>query len=730
MTVDWVSAADSDGSIEREDWLPIEASVDLVDLFDYGPVLAFAPDGTRAAFSLVSGEGSREIRVVSIPAGKVQPFGRGNVDEAWAPAWSPDGRYLAFFGRRGPCSSLWLWDTTSATYRETTAHVPLAMPLLSPVWTRDSQNVLVPLAPGCKPSAASSGQEAPAEARIRVFSANRPQRAAQLPSARAPIVESLASIAVATGEVRPLFKGNVDYFQISPDGSKVAALARLPPRQNAREVVQRLHVIDLADGHEEVVPIDLSIAYSMVSWSADGNALAWVNDYAPNVGSAYVVELRGMKLRRLRGPKIESFAPADYEGRRPLWTARRSSLLLVSEGRVWRADAKTGAVTSVTAANDAHEIKELIRAADQNSVWSPDDGRSFFGITRNVATRNEGVARIWLDSGKASPVFTGAMRLDSLLQKPAVTPRGDRVVFVSQTAADPPALWMSGAQLRDARRLAGLNVDLGGYEFGRSLLVQWVSTRGEQLSGALLLPPNYKRGQRRPLVVDVYGGSRLSQSLNLFGTGSDMGMNFQVLATRGYAVFRPDAPVRVGSPLDDLAGAVLPGIDAVIALGFADPERIAVMGHSYGGYNVISLMTRSGRFRAAIAGATQADLLSAVYGNEGKSGASPMWVEGTSQGRMGGTPWEFPDRYIANSPIWRLDKVTTPLLLVHGSADPTVPVWGSTMVFNALARLGREVEYVQYEGEGHAVRSRANRIDLHRRMIDWLDEHLRGAAAP
>lgn len=116
-----------------------------------------------------------------------------------------------------------------------------------------------------------------------------------------------------------------------------------------------------------------------------------------------------------------------------------------------------------------------------------------------------------------------------------------------------------------------------------------------------------------------------------------------------------------------------------------------------------------------------------VYGNSSGRGTVPLWAEGASQGRMGGTPWQFRNRYIENSPSWDLDRVHTPLLLLHGATNQSVPVWESTLIFNALKRLGREAEYVQYPNEGHPLTARADRQDAYERVVAWFDEHLKGA---
>ena len=263
---------------------------------------------------------------------------------------------------------------------------------------------------------------------------------------------------------------------------------------------------------------------------------------------------------------------------------------------------------------------------------------------------------------------------------------------------------------------------------GRTRLVRWTGPTREPLSGALLLPADFEPGKRYPMIVKVYGGSRLSGRLNRFGLEAGVD-NLQLLSTRGYAVLLPDAPLRVGSPLADLAATVMPGVDSVIAMGIADPERLGLLGHSYGGYSTLAILVQTTRFKAAVSSAGFSNLLT-QYGEMRADGSAIGigWSE-RGQGRMGGSPWEFRARYLENSPFFFLDRVTTPVLLLHGGADRTVLPTRAEETFVALRRLGKEVTLVRYEGEEHhpGEWSIANATDYWDRIFEWFGRHLRPA---
>ena len=177
----------------------------------------------------------------------------------------------------------------------------------------------------------------------------------------------------------------------------------------------------------------------------------------------------------------------------------------------------------------------------------------------------------------------------------------------------------------------------------------------------------------------------------------------------------------------DLMKTIMPGVEKAVDLGIADPERVGLMGHSYGGYSVFSLAVQTTRFKAAVAIDGIADIVG-LYGQ--------MSLDGQAYGQsspehgqflLGGTLWSNRDRYIENSPIFYLDRVKTPMLIVHGSEDSGAAAFQADGVFVDLRRLGKEVTYAKYMGEDHVPTywSYPNQIDFLNRIIEWFDVHLK-----
>jgi dipeptidyl aminopeptidase/acylaminoacyl peptidase len=308
-----------------------------------------------------------------------------------------------------------------------------------------------------------------------------------------------------------------------------------------------------------------------------------------------------------------------------------------------------------------------------------------------------------------------------------VVPGVQKLVYFSGDVQHDMEVWVTDPGFEQPRQLTHLNPQLEKYEMGASRLIEWQSLDGETLEGALLLPAGYLPGKRYPLIVNVYGGAFHSNRLRHFGLGYGGIDNMQLFATRGYAVLLPDAPQHLGTPMLDLAKTVLPGVNKVIEMGIADPDRLGVMGHSYGGYSTLSLIVQTTRFKAAVVADGTGDLV-AGYGEMDKDGSTYFVpILETGQGLMGGAPWQYRERYIDNSPIFYLDRIETPLLIVHGAEDKAVASFLGDEIFVGLRRLGKETEYAKYEGEDHSPLywSYANQLDYCTRLIKWFDKYLK-----
>ena len=321
----------------------------------------------------------------------------------------------------------------------------------------------------------------------------------------------------------------------------------------------------------------------------------------------------------------------------------------------------------------------------------------------------------------------------------SLAPTRDAALYAAN-GLDGSYLWLSGGAGRPLTVSASIwqaNEWMREIKLGRAESFAYSAADGTPLTAWLLLPPNHVPGTRVPVVTFVYPGSVYGSAVP--GGFSAFFVNFehpQLFAALGYAVLLPSMPEpkdpSQSHALPPLLNGVIPAIDAAIARGVADPDRIAVAGQSDGGFAVLGLITQTTRFRSAIASASASNLIS-LYGTfygqhrHGDSGRPEnaqvlrmLQLEKGSTG-LGGPPWAEPDRYRENSAILRADKVETPLLLIHGDLD-FVPIQQAEEFFTALFRQDKRARLLRYAGEGHTIADRENVLDLWRRMEMWLTE--------
>jgi dipeptidyl aminopeptidase/acylaminoacyl peptidase len=175
---------------------------------------------------------------------------------------------------------------------------------------------------------------------------------------------------------------------------------------------------------------------------------------------------------------------------------------------------------------------------------------------------------------------------------------------------------------------------------------------------------------------------------------------------------------------------LLPALDAALATGMIDAERVGIAGHSWGAYQTAFAITQTDRFAAAVAGAPLTDLISmylSIYWNTGGTDARMFEIE---QGRMEVPFWEDLEAYMRNSPLFHVRNMNTPLLVAFGDEDGAVDWHQGIELYNAARRAGKEMVMLVYEGENHSLSRKPNQIDYHRRVNEWFGHYLRGEPAP
>jgi dipeptidyl aminopeptidase/acylaminoacyl peptidase len=742
--------ADTSAALNVGDVLSIREFTDRgqVDLSPDGRFVAFSlRDPLRAAalrrstrrYFSSSGvpealEGS-DIHVTEVLTAQTRNITQPIRSSNWSPAWSPEGRTLAFFSDRDGLARVWLWTRATRQFRRVSPDLVRQYFGFEGIrWAPNGRRIAVKLSPlnvprsqldRLLPVEVIAAPRRSGAVSVTVFTAEPRDTTAtdsglvNLDSTRSFLNTELADLAmidVVTGRVKRLaLRQRVIGWQWSPDGRSIAYTTRQPDGGEGHLVYDRydLFVVDTAGGAPRLMAPRMIQEYGQnFSWSPDGSSLAFVSD-----GRLHVVSREGGEPRAV-GSAQRSFA---REYRAPLWMSD-AALLLISADTLFRVSTETGDATPV-AVPQGHRLLDVVAPGDAQSA----SDSSVTIATHDPATKLSGFRTVDFANG------TFSSRLDDLFAFGVDLPYhidvsrdGATIAYVAERGDRPPEVWVTQRDLSHSNRVTNLNPQVTRLALGATRLLQWAGPRGAVLRGALLMPANYEPGRRFPLVVKVHGGSMLSSRMNRFGLEAGID-NLHLLSTRGYGVLLPDAPLREGTPLEDLAAAVLPGIDSAVALGLADPDRLAVMGHSYGGYSALALLVQTGRFRAGISSGGFSNLFTQYGLLRDDGSAIGVGMLERMPGRMGGHPWELRDRYIANSPYFFLDRVTTPVLLLHGGADRTVPVAAADESFVALRRLGKTVEYARYEGEGHHPGSWSvqNATDYWERIFAWLERYVK-----
>ncbi|MEM9834791.1 MAG: prolyl oligopeptidase family serine peptidase, partial [Bacteroidota bacterium] len=306
----------------------------------------------------------------------------------------------------------------------------------------------------------------------------------------------------------------------------------------------------------------------------------------------------------------------------------------------------------------------------------------------------------------------------------------DEVIYRKSSFSDFPDVWLSSTDFKKAKELSNANPQQQDYLWGSVELVSWKSVDGTPLDGLLYKPENFDPSQKYPMMVYFYERNSDNLHSHRAPAPSRSIINFSFYVSRGYLLFVPDIVYKEGYPGESALNAVVSGTLNMMERGFVDPDRIGMQGHSWGGYQSAYIVTRSNLFRAVESGAPVSNMTSAYGGIRWGSGMSRMFQYERTQSRIGGSLWEYPLRYIENSPLFMADKIETPLLLLHNDEDTAVPWEQGIELFVALRRLNKPAWLLNYNGEPHGITKYHNQKDFTRRMQQFFDHYLKDEPAP
>lgn len=516
-------------------------------------------------------------------------------------------------------------------------------------------------------------------------------------------------------------KSGVGEFAWTRDGKQIAFLMADPEAETDSDVIhfedhprfQRLHLVDVATGEVRAVsPEGLQIWE--FSESPDGRSFAVIASALPWEWSWYQSAV-GLVDTKTGG--YRELCKTERQVALPRWSPDGSWIAFLSSrwsdrgshaGGLWLVDAAGGQPRHVT------------QGYEGSLTWFDwlEQGRLLFigyeGIQATLGYMTPTGSRelLWKETAAFGPRF-----------HPRFTRAGDRLAVVREDLNTAPDVWTCdiAATALSWEQRSESNPVVATLDRGEAQVIRWDAPDGEEIEGILLTPAGLAEGERAPLVTIVHGGPTA-----LFGARVNW-FWAPFLAAAGIAVFMPNPRGSTGrglafaeANLGDMGGGdfrdIMSGIDAVIAMGAADPDRLGIAGWSYGGFMAAWAVTQTDRFKAAVAGAAITNWLS-FHGTSN----IPTWDEAY----MMASPYEG-DAYRHWSPITHVGRVKTPTLLLHGEQDECVHVSQAYEFVRGLRDNGVRAHLRVYPREPHGLREKAHIKENQEAVVNWFVEHLKG----
>ena len=471
--------------------------------------------------------------------------------------------------------------------------------------------------------------------------------------------------------------------------------------------------------------------YGRFRLSPQGKYAYW---YGETDSCWYTIALAEGKRYRLTTP--ESFPAWDEENDVPNhpyahgaagWTANDQSLLIYDRYDIWKFD-PTAATSPINLTVNgrkeklSYRLEQLDKEARFIDLGKPQLLKGFNETTKGYGFYN---ARL---SAPAAPktLLAGNYMLRSINK----AKNTDDVIYTMETFQQYPDIHYSTLAFKKSVQLTHGDKQQEGFIWGTAELVSWISLDGRPLEGVVYKPANFDPNKKYPMMVNFY--ERNSETLYNYRMPEPhrSTIDYHLYNSNEYIIFNPDIRYVDGYPGESCYNCLMPGITMMIAKGYIDEKGIGAQGHSWGGYQVAYLATRTNLFSAIESGAPVVNMFSAYGGIRWGSGMARSFQYEHTQSRLGATPWSSPLRYLENSPLFTMDKVQTPILIMHNDADGHVPWYQGIEYFVAMKRLGKPCWLLNYTGEPHWPTNMANRIDFQRRMFQFFNHYLKNQKMP
>lgn len=410
------------------------------------------------------------------------------------------------------------------------------------------------------------------------------------------------------------------------------------------------------------------------------------------------------------------------------WIENDAAILIYDKYDIWRFDTNNGNPRNLTG-GEGREAKRIFRIEEMNKerdeafenneellLTSYHDLAKNFGFY-SVRANRSGVRKLLEEDKK----FTFVKKAEN----------ADKIIYKREAYDEYPNLWVaSNRQFRNVEKLTNLHDDLKEkWNWGSAELIDWLSLDGTFIQGVVIKPDNYDPAKRYSIMTYYY--RFFTDRLHDFNEPkTNHRPVFAQYVSDDYVVFLPDIRFEVGRPGFAATKSLVPGIQKLIEMGIADEEKLGLHGHSWSGYQTAFMVTQTDIFDAAVSGAPVSNMTSAYSGIRWASGLARQFQYEKSQSRIGESLVDAPEKYIENSPVFFADKITTPMLIMHGDDDGAVPWEQSIELYLAMRRFNKDVVFLQYHDEPHHPQKFPNKLDYALRMKEYFDYYLKGVGEP
>lgn len=723
----------------------------------FGGVLEYAAarDGKTLLFA-VSSKTDSENGVFAMNAGARQetPIALASGPGRYLKVtWDREQKRAAFVSDRddaaakAPKFKAYLWDRGSTVAAPVVDSSTSGLPATLSVsdkgqmsFSRDGSRLYVPVAPPAAPPRAEA-DDTPADEKVLVDIWNTKDDLVQ-PMQRIRAAQERArtyrgAYQIAEKRYTQVADATLRNVVMSDDGSRAVGLDDAPYRRmiDFDGTYNDVYLVDALNGQRKLVEKKWRGGGFGPSfqWSPSGEFAVFYADRHWHALSAADGSIRNLTRTvpvAFQDERHDSPEPPPSYGASG-WTRDSQSFLVNDRYDVWQLFMDGRPAKNLTE-GEGRKAKMVYRVERTEAVDEDDDER---GIDPSKPLTLRGENEVTRETGFYRDAFEGTAPPAKLLAADKsyrfVGRARDADVFLvtAQRFDEFPDVYVTDSAFKAPTKVTNGGAQMAPFNWGKAELIDFKNSDGVALQAGLIKPDGFDPKKKYPLIVYIY--ERLSQNVhNFVAPAPGTSINFAYYASNGYLILTPDIVYTLGQPGQDALKSVLPAIQAVVDKGFVDEANIGIQGHSWGGYQIAYMLTQTSRFKAAEAGAPVGNMTSAYSGIRWGSGLPRQFQYEQTQSRIGPSLYDAPLKYVANSPIFQIKRVTTPVLIIANDNDDAVPWYQGIEYFLALRRNEKEAYLFSYNGEYHGLRKRHNQKDYTVRMQQFFDHFLKGAPAP